>query len=383
MRITFYGLNIHELRKGERLDAFLGSNKGWFTRIRNELVKTLNHKHILLGDSFASYLMPLGRRFVSEISRYYFRRGAFEDIEKIAAIIVTFSAVGRAGECSYITYSQAEWNSIYEILVLDWNEVKTDKQMPMPFSHDHNDFALLCFYFVMFCYFLVGGGSRFTTNPLFVNVIAERGMDNDDQTLVFPTLINNAANKVTSYLKDCVGEIDELPASVKICARGLRYGGLHEIQNNMSAGHYAALVRGGWAMDEKETRNTSSIYSVGNWESLMYGSKAIAGYPDLRVKVVSPTLEVLFELKPMGIEKLNSLLQEIYGPLHFNILDSHIRPFAGAAFASFLRFLPDFEISLGRKHPILCIFEDHLRTCQLTYSQVIKNYYIITLMVTT
>ena len=97
MRITFYGLNIHELRKGERLDAFLGSNKGWFTRIRNELVKTLNHKHILLGDSFVSYLMPLGRRFVSEISRYYFRRGAFEDIEKIAAIIVTFSAVGRAG----------------------------------------------------------------------------------------------------------------------------------------------------------------------------------------------------------------------------------------------------------------------------------------------
>jgi len=373
----------HELRKGERLDA-LGSNKGWFTRIRNELlVKTLNHKHILLGDSFVSYSMPLGRRIVSEISRYYFRRGAFEDIEKIAAIIVTFSAVGRAGECSYITYSQAEWNSIYEILVLDWNEVKTDKQMPMPFSHDHNDFAL-CFYFVMFCYFLVGGGSRFTTNPLFVNVIAERGMDNDDQTLVFPTLINNAANKVTSYLKDCVGEIDELPASVKICARGLRYGGLHEIQNNMSAGHYAALVRGGWAMDEKETRNTSSIlYSVGNWESLMYGSKAIAGHPDVRVKVVSPTLEVLFELKPMGIEKLNSLLQEIYGTLHFNILDSHIRPFAGAAFASFLRFLPDFENSLGRKHPILCIFEDHLRTCQLTYSQVIKNYYIITLMVTT
>jgi hypothetical protein len=137
-------------------------------------------------------------------------------------------------------------------------------------------------------------------------------------------------------------------------------------------------------MDEKETRNTSSIYSVGNWESLMYGSKAIAGYPDVRVKVVSPTLEVLFELKSMGrIEKLNSLLQEIYGPLHFNILDSHIRPFAGAAFASFLRFLPEFENSLGRKHPILSIFEDHLRTCQLTYSQVIKNYYIITLMVTT
>ena len=41
--------------------------------------------------------MLLERRIVSEISRYYFRRGAFEDIEKIAAIIITFSAVGRAG----------------------------------------------------------------------------------------------------------------------------------------------------------------------------------------------------------------------------------------------------------------------------------------------
>jgi len=75
----------HELRKGESLDAL----------IRNELVTTLNH--ILLEDSFVPYSMLLERRIVSEISRYYFRRGAFEDTEKIAAIIVTFSAVGRAG----------------------------------------------------------------------------------------------------------------------------------------------------------------------------------------------------------------------------------------------------------------------------------------------
>ncbi len=99
--------------------------------------------------------------------------------------------------------------------------------------------------------------------------------------------------------------VDSLPASAtNVTARGLRYDGTQEIQNHINAGALFAVVRGGWTLDEKETRNTSLTYSVGNFDMLMFGSKAIAGYPDARVPVYSPSLKVLYEKRPDGIEKL-------------------------------------------------------------------------------
>jgi hypothetical protein len=102
-------------------------------------------------------------------------KGLIGDVEKAVAIATTFGAIGRAGECSFLTYDQAEWNFVYDILVLDWNEVKTDKQVPMPFSHDYSDFSL-CFYFMNFCYHLYDdSGSRATTTQSFTSSVVERG----------------------------------------------------------------------------------------------------------------------------------------------------------------------------------------------------------------
>ncbi len=36
----------HELKQGQKLDS-LGSERFWFSRIRNQLQKDMNHKHIL------------------------------------------------------------------------------------------------------------------------------------------------------------------------------------------------------------------------------------------------------------------------------------------------------------------------------------------------
>ena len=130
-----------------------------------------------------------------KINRYFLSLGQQSDVEKAATIVTTFGAIGRAGKCSFITYDQAEWNSVYEILVLDWNEVKTDKQVPMPFCHDCNDFSL-CFYFVHFCYHLFGAGSRFTTTAAFSLSVEEQGLDPDDTSLIFPSLLTNATQKV-------------------------------------------------------------------------------------------------------------------------------------------------------------------------------------------
>ena len=95
----------------------------------------MNHKHLLLGDSLSESALPLGRNTISKINKLFLSKGLIVDVEEAVAILTIFGAIiGRAGECSFLTYDQAEWNSVYDILVLDWNEVKTDKQVPMPFS---------------------------------------------------------------------------------------------------------------------------------------------------------------------------------------------------------------------------------------------------------
>ena len=49
----------------------------------------------------------------------------------------------------------------------------------------------------MFCYHLYGAGSRFTTNQAFTSAVEESGLlDQDDTSLIFPSLLTNAPQKV-------------------------------------------------------------------------------------------------------------------------------------------------------------------------------------------
>ena len=55
-------------------------------------------------------------------------------------------------------------------------------------------------------------------------------------------------------IKECIGKVESLPAyTTNLSAKGLRYGGTQEIQIHINAGSLAAVLRGGWALDEKET----------------------------------------------------------------------------------------------------------------------------------
>ena len=48
--------------------------------------------------------------------------------------------------------------------------------------------------------------------------------------------------------------MESLPAyATNLSAKGLWYGGTQEIQIHINAGSLAAVLRGGWALDEKET----------------------------------------------------------------------------------------------------------------------------------
>lgn len=224
---------------------------------------------------------------------------------------------------------------------------------------------------MMHCYFIYGAGARHTTSPNFREAIEFRGIKSvEDQTLIFPALINNAAQKVSSYMKDVIGQIPSLPAGISnISARGMRYGGLHELQNHFNAGHMSGVFRGGWEKDFSETNNTSSTYSFGNWDLAWRGGKGISGHPNALAPVYPPTVECLSNCE--GYSSIGLLLKEMYQS-HFDVLQSPIRPFAFAMFAAFLRFLPDFERVYSQNHPILQVCKEHFRKFNLSYECILN-----------
>ena len=90
-----------------------------------------------------------------------------------------------------------------------------------------------------------------------------------------------------------MGKVETLPLGFNVLARGLRFGGLHELQCHWNCGQLVAVFRGGWERDYTDTNNTSSSYSIGNWEICWRAGKAIAGHPDCFTQVLPPSLSCL------------------------------------------------------------------------------------------
>ena len=167
------------------------------------LSKNGRSRDIDAGITFKDSVHALGRKAISSAVQYLFQLNSIAGIERAAPILTTLLTIGRAGECSYATYDQQEWNSIQEILDGNWNEKKVRKQSPMCFHHDYNDYRL-DWYFVMFCYSLLGGGYQHTNSPDFIASCVKRKINPKKQSLIFPSLINDSATKVSNYLKDLV-----------------------------------------------------------------------------------------------------------------------------------------------------------------------------------
>lgn len=50
------------------------------------------------------------------------------------------STLGSAGENQYASFTLSMWNHVHDLLVMEWPDVKTRKNIPTPFFHDANDF---------------------------------------------------------------------------------------------------------------------------------------------------------------------------------------------------------------------------------------------------
>jgi hypothetical protein len=87
----------------------------------------------------------------------YLDQGTQEATRRRLALIMTFLGVGRAGECGRSTWNGSYYDLDGEFLFMNWNEVKTSAQKPMPMNCDMESFEL-DFFHACACYFIMGLG---------------------------------------------------------------------------------------------------------------------------------------------------------------------------------------------------------------------------------
>ena len=120
-------------------------------------------------------------------------------------------SIGRGGEGGYASYPQCWWNIVENVFYTEWNEIKTRKQMPINAYPDMTSWKS-DWYFIFWCYLLVGGGERHTTSPAYLEEMGKR-KNYCDNSLMFPGLSIKGATKISNILKDCAGKVEGVPAS--------------------------------------------------------------------------------------------------------------------------------------------------------------------------
>ena len=86
---------------------------------------------IIQGVSTSNNYHPVGRSLTFEMVRYYIKTNCNHSIEASAVIVFTLSTLSRVGENQYASFTLSMWNYVYDVLVVEWPDVKTRKKIPM------------------------------------------------------------------------------------------------------------------------------------------------------------------------------------------------------------------------------------------------------------
>ena len=126
----------------------------------------------------------------------------------------------------------------------------------------------------------------------------------ETRTLLFPFLISGVADKLSSYIDECVVE----------CA----------IRNVRDAGDY----RGHWAETHTTHPKNSDFYMEGCHDLLRISGMALAGFDETRYTIKPPSCEIF--LQTMAAEerqKFQNFLSHIMaGPFDISSNHSHLQP---------------------------------------------------------
>lgn len=97
----------------------------WYPSLRVALEKRVNRRQIYNGLPVSEKSRALGRELLKDLSRTLMKEGKVEAMKRRLAVIMTFLAVGRAGEVACSTWSSGVWDHEHGNYLMDWSELKT------------------------------------------------------------------------------------------------------------------------------------------------------------------------------------------------------------------------------------------------------------------
>lgn len=97
----------------------------WYPSLRVAVEKVVNRRQLQNGLPISESSQPIGRSLLFSISESLMKDGKVEAMKRRLAIIMTFLAVGRAGEVACSTWTSAVWDRDLGNLMMEWNEIKT------------------------------------------------------------------------------------------------------------------------------------------------------------------------------------------------------------------------------------------------------------------
>lgn len=341
--------------------------KAWYGLIRISIEYEINRKMIEAGITVDNRVFPLGRISVANIVCFLFEQDTVESIENAIYILTDFMSIGRGSEAGYATYPQCWWNIVENVLYNEWNEIKTRKQMPINTYPDMITWKT-DWYFIFWCYLLVGGGERHKASIEF-NEEMKRRKNYCVDSLMFPGLAVKGATKISNCLQFCQGKVEGIPAvisdpnvrgGVRVTASGLRAGSHQECAINITCGREPAIFRGGWNNDRGAYQSRSIDYFTQCFELLNISGRALAGASNCRMHVHNTTLNSILpnfdeDRKEVFELFLKSQIMYHYGIITQGSLGHYLK---NTCFSSFLRWLPQFTVDMKGKSLILTVFNE-------------------------
>jgi hypothetical protein len=101
----------------------------WYTKMYDAIGKGLAQRCISMGVPISQKSPPIERKLLKQICHVYLKSNRSSAIERRCIMNVTYSDVGRVGECSRATYNSMRWDLESDCLVLDWTELKTSVEI--------------------------------------------------------------------------------------------------------------------------------------------------------------------------------------------------------------------------------------------------------------
>jgi hypothetical protein len=321
-------------------------NQEWYTKIRCDIEATIAKRCIQLGLPVEDKSEPVGRELLIMLTDIMLNTGTeaeqIKAIEFRAAIVMTFAAVGRGGECGLSSYNLAHWNSVYESLFLDWQESKTNQQKPMNFFPDAEHYQI-DFNHAMACYFIVGAGSKYLTSR------------NTDKKWIFPfldgTTPGSATTKITEYLRRLQPSTGNRVAD-DVTATALRVGSVQEIVDR-TGDIVLGTIRGGWGGFLASVATIMEYYQQTH-QTLSRAGRALAGWRNYDQHVHPPACSAIMATfrEPAQLHLFNNFLAALFSA-HFDVMRSHLRDFGYCMFAALVQYLPQFIANHGEQHVVV------------------------------